>query len=249
MKTTISILGLGLLGLPLGKELTELGHIVKGTTRTLEKKEMIEKQAISCEILDASRSPTRELLACEVIVLNIPPFEGQLKWFESWEWDFSKQIIFVSSTSVYVDTAGVVDENSELQAGNLSAEEAWIQKKFSRHAILRAGGILGPKRHPGRILSGRKDIGKGHHPVNLIHVDDLRGVILNLINSERPGIFNVVSDEHHSRKDFYQDFCRRQSLALPEFDESDDSLGKIVSNEKLKEFYELRWPTLLGKDL
>lgn len=248
MIKTISIIGLGYLGLPLGKELKTSGKTVRGTTRSPDKAESFQESGIQAEILTSSNAPSAELLRSEVLVLNIPPSEGQLEWFKSWNWDFSKRIIFVSSTSVYKPSEGVVHEDSEKEMGILSMEEEWIATHFENHVILRAGGILGPDRHPGQILSGRKNISKANHPVNLIHVEDLRGIILKLLDSDFKGVINVVSDEHHKRKEFYQDFCRRNNLPLPEFDEEDLSEGKTVSNERLKTLYTLSWPTIFGKD-
>lgn len=249
MPKEVSIIGLGYLGGPLARELHSLSYTVRGTTRTLQKQNTFKDLGIDSELLHPSGVPGKELLSSDSIVLNIPPFDGQLAWFKSWPWNFSKRILFVSSTSVYEADAGEVNEESSLNEGILSSEEEWIRKNFSNSVILRAGGILGPGRHPGKILSGRENLSKPRHPVNLIHVDDLRGVITNLLESEMTGVFNVVSDEHHSRKDFYQEFCSRNALPLPHFDESDESEGKLVSNKKLKSFYQLRWPIIFGKDL
>ena len=247
MKRSLSIIGLGYLGAPLAEELCHLGHSVRGTTRSEEKEKQYAAHLADCEILTQERKPSRAMLRSEIIILNIPPFEGQMDWFKSWDWDFSKRIIFVSSTSVYKASSGLVTEDSERE-GILADEEDFFIANFPDHLILRSGGILGPGRHPGRILSGRKGISKPHHPVNLIHVEDLRGVIKSFIDSHMKGVFNVVSDEKHSRKDFYTDFCRRNALPLPEFDLKDETLGKRVSNEKLKTFYDFRWPTIFGKD-
>ncbi len=241
-------MGLGYLGYPLAQDLLKLGHRVKGTTRTPEKKKKFDDEGIVCEILNPSTLPSKDFLEADVLILNIPPFEEQPEWFKSWDWDYSKRIIFVSSTSVYCASSGIVSEDSKREAGILSLEEDFFIQHFPSHMILRAGGILGPGRHPGRILSGRENLSKGNHPVNLIHVDDLRGIILSLIDSENSGVLNVVSDEHHSRKEFYQDFCKRHGLPLPLFDERDKSEGKTVSNTRLKKSYQLKWPTIFGKD-
>jgi nucleoside-diphosphate-sugar epimerase len=248
MPKEISIIGLGYLGKELGFDLMESGYTVRGTTRTTEKQKTFEEMGLITETLTSEDLPSESLLSSEVIVLNIPPFEGQLDWFKAWPWDFSKRVILVSSTSVYVTEVGIATEESPLKKGVLVSEEEWIRKSFSNSVILRPGGILGPGRHPGKVLSGRKNILKGNHPVNLIHVEDLRGVIKALLNSETSGEFNVVSDEHHTRKEFYQDYCQRHGLSLPHFDEEDQSMGKTVSNEKLKKIYKLRWPTIFGKD-
>lgn len=241
MKKSVSILGLGHIGAPLAQVLSAAGYVVKGSTRSPEKAQSFNAAGIMATALSFPQLPESELLDSDLIVLNIPPFEEELDWFRRWNWRPDSWMIFLSSTSVYEDKPLVVTEDSEVKPSLLSAQEKWVQKTFPRYSILRLGGLLGGARHPGKHLSGRKDLKSPLHAVNLVHHDDVVGFIQTVMEKKlEREVFNVVSDEHRSRKDFYQQYAKDHNLALPEFDESDKSLGKIVSNQKMKGHYQLK---------
>lgn len=245
---SIGILGLGYLGNLLASELAKRGHKISGTTRSEEKKSQLIQQGWEVTLLNGN-DPSRNLFESDFIILNIPPFPGQLDWFKSWPWRKETRIIFISSTSVYEEAPELVSESSPVKQHLLADEEQWVSETFPESTILRPGGLLGRGRHPGKVLSGRKDLKAPYHPVNLIHVEDLVGTIIAVLEKGVLGIINVVSEEHSLRKEFYQGYCRRNSLPLPEFDETDMSSGKIVSNDLLKTFYELKIPRVSERDL
>jgi nucleoside-diphosphate-sugar epimerase len=234
----VSICGLGYLGLPLARLLTQHGHLVSGTTTTPEKLKNFPRT----ELLRSPALPSGSITDCDVLIINIPPGVDQLSWLKSWDLTKTKKILFVSSTSA-LHTSG---RNSEV----LRSEEDWIKSGNIPWIILRPGGLLGHGRHPGKILAGRSDIKGGKAPVNLIHADDVIGFILTIINENIKGeCFDLVSDEHHTKEEFYSEFCRRMKLPLPEFDSTDNETGVIISNEKMKCYYQLKFPTLIGKSL
>lgn len=227
----ISVIGLGWFGAPLAKSLLQDGFEVLGTTRTEEKKSELEKENIKVELLDYPKYPSRKFLESNIIVLNIPPFTEELEWFESWSWNEKSWIIFISSTSVYSKTSAA--------ASNLKQQESWIQDHFRHWTILRFGGLIGPDRHPGKYLSGRKNLSGRLSPVNLIHLDDCIGVTKAIITRNMQNeIFNVVSSEHPSREKYYTDYCLKHGLPVPEFDQDDHSVGHSISNDKIKQFYD-----------
>lgn len=243
MKNSISIIGLGNIGAPLGEALKLDGHKVLGTTRQREKAQVLEALGIKVSLLSYPELPSAELLSSDIIVLNIPPFTGQLSWFQSWNWKTYSWVIFLSSTSVYQDSPVVVTEESPLKESELVAQGKWIQERFQSSTILRLGGLLGGNRHPGKSLSGKKELKGSRHAVNLIHHEDVVGFIQTVIRKQLTNhIFNVVSDEHSSREEFYTSFAKSRNLPEPQFDESDRSLGKVVSNEKMKNHYLLKHP-------
>lgn len=228
--TKISIIGLGWFGEPLAKSLIKQGFEILGTTRTEEKKSEFEKHNIKVELLDYPKYPPRDLLNSDIIVLNIPPFAEELEWFESWGWNEKSWIIFISSTSVYAKTT--------TSASSLKQQESWIQEHFNHWTILRFGGLIGPDRHPGKHLSGRKNLAGRLSPVNLIHLDDCIGVTKTIIAKNiQNEIFNVVSSEHPTREKYYTDYCLKHGLPLPEFDLKDHTVTEVVSNEKLLSIY------------
>jgi nucleoside-diphosphate-sugar epimerase len=226
----ISIMGLGWYGTPLAHFLKSQGHDVTGTTRTIEKKAMLESQGLEVALLSYPEKPTH-LQKQDIVVLNIPPFDEELSWFSSWNWDEDTWIIFISSTSVYP----IPDSKSALL---LKDQEEWVKKKFKKWTIMRFGGLLGNGRHPGKYLSGRKNLSGRLWPVNLIHQHDTIMATDAVIRTQSEGqTFHIVSDEHPTREEYYTDFCRKNGLTLPEFDMNDHSIGKLVPNDDIKSIY------------
>ncbi|MFP5387334.1 MAG: NAD(P)-binding domain-containing protein [Bacteriovoracia bacterium] len=219
----ISIIGLGHFGAPLARSLQKSGHKIAGTTRTLARKNILEKEIAEVELLNYPEIPGENLRDSEVMILNIPPFPEQLDWFKSWDLSKDTWIIFISSTS---------------GKKVLLEEEEWISSHFNRWTILRFGGLIGHGRHPGKHLSGKTNLPGKLWPVNLIHLDDCidltQAVIDKKIQNE---IYSVVSGDHPTREDYYSDYCRRHSLPLPQFDQNDLSTKETISNEKVLRFY------------
>lgn len=229
----ISIIGLGWFGEPLAKALLKDGHQIFGTTRTLEKKAELEKENISVEVLEYPHYVKKDLLESDIIILNIPPFANQLEWFESWQWNHDAWIIFISSTSVY-------SKKDSKNISILKQEESWIQSEFNHWTILRFGGLIGNGRHPGKHLSGKKNLPGRLWPVNLVHLDDCIGVTKTIIQKNlKNEIFNVVASDHPTREKFYTDYCVSNNLPLPEFNQLDHSVTESVSNDKIIKSYSL----------
>jgi nucleoside-diphosphate-sugar epimerase len=241
----ISIIGLGWFGGALAQEL-KTQHEIFGTTRSAEKVLTLKQQKISAEILTNANQPSDELLSADVIVLNIPPFLGQLDWLKSWSWQPHTHLIFISSTSVYGQNSGTLDETTspipETENGKILLEEETWAQSFANYTIIRFGGLIGTDRHPGKTLSGRKNITGGNLPVNLIHLKDCLEFTKLVIERKITGeIFNLVYPTHPTRKDYYQDYCQKHNLPLPEFNDAPES-GKIISADKAGQLYQFKAP-------
>lgn len=239
----ISIVGLGWLGETLAKDLSQ-EHEVSGTSRTQNKIHEFNKLGIFTEHLTSPFPASHQMMDADVIVLNIPPFHEQLEWFKSWPWNPKTHLIFISSTSVYGELKGEVNESTLPQPDTSNAEllikeEKWV-KTFPFYTILRCGGLIGLERHPGKNLSGRIGLAGGNSPVNLIHLHDVIGFIKLVIDKKISGeVFNLVSPEHPTRREFYSSYCKEKDLALPEFIDQEPS-GKIVSSLKAQSLYEFK---------
>ncbi len=234
----ISVISCGWYGTPLAQSLLQDGHEVFGTTRSEEKKKSLTEVGVNAHILETSHLPHEEVLNADIIILNLPPFKDLLQWLKSWNWNLKTKIIFISSTSVYSKHSDLLEI------------ENWIQSHFSSRVILRFGGLIGHDRHPGKVLSGRKEIKGPLHPVNLIHRDDCIGFTKCIIEKNITNeIFDVVSDEHSLRSEFYTEYCLRKKIAKPEFDETDLSQGKLISNEKMSALYQLTFSRMIGREL
>jgi nucleoside-diphosphate-sugar epimerase len=240
----ISIVGLGWFGKALADKLKS-NHEILGTTRSQDKISTFANQNIHAEELNLSLTPSENILSSDVIILNIPPFLNQLPWLQCWAWKKTTHVVFISSTSIYGNISGTVDESTTPMpdtenAKILVAEENWIAS-FPLHTIIRFGGLIGADRHPGKILSGRQNVQGGNLPVNLIHLNDCVNFVELIIDKKLMGeTFNLVNPEHPSRRDYYQGYCLKHNLALPEFlDSSED--GKIISSVKTARHYKCCW--------
>jgi nucleoside-diphosphate-sugar epimerase len=229
----VSIIGLGWFGEELGLELVKKGHAVVGTTRSSEKMAELNSKGLKALRFVPPMIPEALLLDCDAVVLNIPPGPDHLEWYRTWNWKESQWIVFISSTSLIpkpeTDSARIIFQ-----------EEQWVKQR-GPFTILRFGGLFGKDRHPGKSLSGKKDLRGKDWPVNLLHLDDAVGFTLAVLEKRiQNKTFSVVSDFHPKREEFYTRYAVVNNLARPEFDQNDTSPGKLVSNEESKKFYEYK---------
>ncbi len=265
MTHTISILGAGWLGLPLGQTLAEKGYVVKGSTTRPEKVELLKEYGLLPYVFslepDLIRGAHKDFFETDVLILNIPPGRRDPEVATSYPSKIKtllQQIpnpkalkcIFVSSTSVYGNQAGIVSEESLLQPSTPSGRalvevEKLIRDQIPLSTLLRMGGLVGGSRHPGRFLAGRTGLSGGNQAINLIHLADCIGIIQAVIEQNAWGeAFNCVADGHPIKKDYYTRAAVRLGLDAPIFREEDSSTGKIVANQKVKEAlaYYFRYP-------
>lgn len=163
-----------------------------------------------------------------------------------------KKVLFVSSTSVYSDDASLsaFDENNTPKPNSESGKQLLEVETLLRKngafetTIVRFGGLFGEDRHPIQFLAGRKNLENPDGPINLIHQKDCIGILEAIIqktlsetttdNWERTEIFNAVAPFHPSRKEYYTQKAMELHLALPEFEESQPSIGKIIKSSKIE---------------
>lgn len=268
MSNTIAIAGMGWLGRPLAYQLQTLGYRVRGTVTSQEKaSELIRAgyQMTVMRVAESGISPSiNEFLnGSDLLVVMIPPglrkYTGSdyvlkmthlLKAVES---SRVGKVIFVSSTSVYGDIQGEVDERDaprpETEAGRqlLQAEQLFFTSSEFAITIVRFGGLYGGSRQPVRYLAGRKGLRNGNAPVNLIHRDDCIGIITSIIQQDAFGhIFNAVMPEHPSKRSYYSKQARTLNLIPPEYDtEGYNEVYKEVNSINLSKILKYRFKTTL----
>ncbi len=251
---TISILGAGWLGLPLGKALLAEGHTVKGSTTREEKMEQLQKASLQVFLIDLDKDDElpSAFFGSDLLIITLPPGRRDPKVLESYTGRIQKIIkaltsstveylIYTSSTGVYGDQEGEVTESSPLNPTTSSSKAVVQAEKLLKDTgrsltILRLAGLVGGDRKAGRFLAGKKGLANGEAPVNLVHRDDVvRAVQAIIRESAWNEIFNICADEHPSREVFYTQQATLLGLEPPEFvSEKTNKAFKIVRNEKLK---------------
>lgn len=256
---TISILGCGWLGLPLAQHLIKKGHKIKGATTTTEKLEKLAAENIEPFLIRLTpelENPDRinEFWNSEILILNVPPGRKREDVIEFHTWQIRsvenavinspiKFVVFVSSTSVYPDLSGAVAEEDAVlgKAGRASGEALLLAEKMLSEnpsfetTIVRFGGLTGGSRNPVKYLAGKKDLPNGNAPVNMIHRDDCIAIITQIIEDNLRGeLFNAVSDDHPSRREYYTREANKLGLKPPLFSEDNEKNHKLVQNQRLK---------------
>jgi nucleoside-diphosphate-sugar epimerase len=105
-------------------------------------------------------------------------------------------------------------------------------------AVFRLGEIIGPGRQIVdrlRKLQGRPLRGNGQNYMNLIQLDDIVRALDFGLREGLQGIYNLCSDEHERRCDYYRKVCEANNLPPIVWDNQPNfhTGNKIVSNEKL----------------
>jgi nucleoside-diphosphate-sugar epimerase len=235
----ISIIGLGWFGEALGHALKDQNEIL-GSTRSELKAQQLRQKGFKPLVLEYPQLPSDELLSCDLIILNIPPRADHIAWFKSWAWKSDTQIIFISPTSVYGDHQGSVNEETipepDTEGGKILIEQESYFRGFKNSAIIRFGGLFGAGRHPGKFLSGRKNLEGAQRPVNLVHQKDTVGFVKTVIEKNLTGTFNLVHPDHPNRELFYRSFCERKGLPLPEFTHQTGP-SKVINSSSISSLY------------
>jgi nucleoside-diphosphate-sugar epimerase len=249
--TCITVCGAGWLGHPLSDRLVESGYSVKATTTTSEKLASLQESGVTPYLLSLEPNTTTtvpaDIFNSDIVVITLP-FKRSFTNPD----DYSQQIqhllnatpesayiIFTSSTSVYSDTQDWVTESSPIlnpsprQKVLMSVENMILERNGT---VLRLAGLYGPSRNIGGFMRHVKRAKSGKSPVNLVHLDDVIGVIMTLVATPHPTqTFNVVSDKHPTREELYCHQASKQGYPTPVFDNSQTPTYKVVSNQRLKD--------------
>ena len=215
MKEKITIIGGGWIGIPLAEALQKEGFEIVISSRKVEKQVYFKSRnwsPIGLEFTETSVSINlldNKSLETDVLIIGLPPtgfvnypaiISSLLASFPS-----KTQVIFLSSTSVYLDTIGLLNEASPRKINHplVQAEEHVLKQK--KYCVLRLGGLIGPGRHPiNQLIKKEMPISDGETPVNLIHQADVIRAVSMLINQKITGeTFNLCSPEHPTRKVYY----------------------------------------------
>lgn len=259
------IIGAGWLGIPLSKGLLDKGWEVTVTTTKEEKKKAFTSSGLSCYLVElkegqwsmesgfwdtvlkadavfycippgTKRNPNSTHATDLQLLLEMSPKESKATW------------IYAGSTAVYPDVPEVMKEDwdTRLFPGNqvIAHAESILQQSGVPYIITRLGGLCGPGRMLAKFFSGKQNIAQGLYPVNLVHLEDVIGAYLFLLDKKVVNqIVNVVTPDHPTKKDFYTYLCVNNLMQLPEF-AVDDRVGKLIVSQTLKNLgYEFKYAT------
>lgn len=241
---TVSILGCGWFGFPLAKVLLAGGYTVMGSTTTADKLLKLAENNINGHLIHLPlNGEDKAFFRSEILVLNIPPKKKPEEFITNIKSIIPalkqvKHVLFVSSTAVYGDCNSAINETEPLRPETASGKAlAEVENMLKAQpdfttTIVRFAGLVGPGRHPGKFLAGKKNIANGLAPINLIHLDDCVALVCNIISQKAFGhIFNACSPSHPTRKEFYTSAARALALAEPEFIEEKARWKVIESNQ------------------
>ncbi|MFM6977032.1 MAG: NAD-dependent epimerase/dehydratase family protein [Sphingobacteriaceae bacterium] len=266
---SVSILGCGWLGLPLGKQLLGLGYAVKGSTTSLSKFPVLQNAGIKPFLIHVNadkqtKANFDEFLQSDILVIAVPPGRTEEKrqsYLDLFNYlaeiipqTAVQKIILISSTSVYGEPNAAVDEDTIAQPSETSGlllkrMEEKVEAFNVSSCIVRMAGLIGPQRHPGRFFAGKQHIPNGQAPVNLIHLDDAVQVLIEIIQKQVSGIVNACAPSHPSRAEFYTLATQMCGLELPHFTD-DLHLWKVVKCNFLDQSnFPFKHPDLLNAHL
>lgn len=236
----ISILGCGWLGLALAIDLTNKGHEVYGSTTTHDRTKRLEEKGIKSFLIDISKPDVDmfDFLSSDVLIIaitskSIDDFKNLIKKIEA---SVVRKVIFVSSTSVYPLTNGVVTEETNTSNTPLAQiEQLFITNPSFKSTILRFGGLFGYDRKPGVFIKTNRPVENPDGYVNLIHRDDcikiIEQIILKNVWNE---VLNACADSHPKRRDFYLKEIKKIGESIVVFNEESASRYKIIDSQKMK---------------
>jgi nucleoside-diphosphate-sugar epimerase len=263
---TVSIIGLGWIGEPLGFFLLEKGFQVLGSTTSAEKQEKLAQKGIQAVRFSLSPHPEGlgydALFKSKILVVNIPPRARsgngafhleQIKYLRSLIDNSSiRKVIFVSSTGIYPEVAS--DEKysehfpfSLENTGNetiFRAEELMAKDRNFELTIVRFGGLMGDDRIPGKYFSGKENV-VGHSRVNFIHRLDAVRMLTGLIEQDLWNeTFNGVAPIHPLRREIYEKNAHDLGIAPPaSYQNEPEGKNRLIDSSKILDLgFEFEFP-------
>lgn len=257
MKTQISVIGCGWLGLPLAKTLVVNGFLVHGSTTSKAKFEALKRHQIKPFLITLNASEIKGnwaefLTGSDTVIINIPP--GLRKnptknhvaeiahLLNAIEASAVKHVLYISSTSVFENEANfpvITDETKPNATSSTAKQLIEIENRLQTNSnfettILRFGGLIDKERHPANFLSGRDHISNPDAPINLIHKTDCIDIILAILEQDLWNrTLNAAYPKHIRKESYYSNYCKQENLPLPNYNFSEESLGKIIDSSKL----------------
>lgn len=266
----VALFGAGYIGTALARVLLERGLQVVALTRNLER--AAELSAVGARVVVADlASPAwhGEIGSVDGVVNCVSSGGGGPDGYRHSYVEGARSIlqwlgrvkppealVYTSSTSVYPQHGGVVDEESPTDAatGNalflLEAERlmagAHARGLTRRACVLRLAGIYGPGRHHllDQLRAGHGALpGRGDHRLNLAHRDDIVAALLLALEKGPEGatILNVADDAPSPKAEVVAWLATRLGVPVPGFSgvgvpgRRAETPDRTVSNRRIKQ--------------
>tara|TARA_B110000305_G_scaffold140761_1_gene156907 strand:+ start:1508 stop:2308 length:801 start_codon:yes stop_codon:yes gene_type:complete len=150
--------------------------------------------------------------------------------------------LFTSSTGVYLDNEGWVNEHSALKIDHpIVMAENLIKAAYPKnHTILRLSGLIGRDRHP-VIYFLRKSLNpNGNAPVNLIHrMDIVRAIILVIAQAQKFGVYNLCYPNNPLKRKYYNEISEKIFQKRIEFEKN--GKGKKIDGSKFASDFQFEY--------
>jgi nucleoside-diphosphate-sugar epimerase len=276
----VLIVGCGYVGLPLGTELVRQGHQVFGIRRSAQAAEELKAAGVHPLMADITRPDQLRLLpgpfdwvvnlvsssgggAADYREVYLHGTRNLIDWLAE---SPPRKFVYTSSTSVYGQTDGsqvketsptepAVETSQILVQTERLLSEAFEQKKFPA-VILRVAGIYGPDRghyFKQYLRNEARITGRGEQLSNMIHRDDLIGIIMAALNYAHPGqVYNAVDEEPVTQVHFFRWLSETLGKWMPPSvsEEVGETLKRGVTNKrvlnrklKMELGYRFKYPT------
>ncbi|MBS0976116.1 SDR family oxidoreductase [Serratia rubidaea] len=252
----VAIVGLGWLGMPLALSLISRGFEVVGSKTTPDGVEAARMSGVECypltltPELECEADDLDALLQVDALVITLPArrtVEGSENYFNAVRMLVDSamaygvsRIIFTSSTSVYGEAAGMLNEDTPINpvspSGRVLAElERWLHELPNTSVdILRLAGLVGAERHPGRFLAGKVAVKGGGQGVNLLHQDDAIAAIQLLLTLPTGGhVYNLCAPNHPLKREFYPQLAAQLQLTPPQFAAEPEQPARLVDGSRI----------------
>lgn len=241
----ILLIGVGYVGMALLSSLPKDSHIITTTTTTKEKIPLLQTLSNKVILLgEEEKEFCKAANEADAIIVLVAPSNNRnyeetylstaKKIIRAIKDNADPYIVYSSSTSVYEGLSGEVTEDLPLNS-SLLLETENILLGHAKCCVLRLGGIYGPGRElyqRARKLSGKQLPGTGEEPTNHIHQEDIVRAIQFCLDKQLTGVYNLVNDDHRSRREIYDSLCHDLHLPPPTWTNSNKG-SYIVSNKKI----------------
>lgn len=221
------------------------GHLQKSWGQRFPKWDLRyfnRSEKIGCETfeLGLDQKTPSALNEADLLIITLSPksdLEGYKRAiFEiTKHWTKEKPLIYFSTTSLFPQKTFTFTERTlfvpDSAKGKMLLEvEDYLISNFECVTIIRSAGQIGPGRNPALSLSKSQRQIQGDTPVNLIHLEDIKGLLESIITQGKfPQILHAVSPLHPSKKEFYTTLAKNSGVELAPFLQ-DDNTQRIISS-------------------